>query len=223
MAPFLMLPALELKQLFVRRAKVANLVAVVAGAGVFVSAEVSGFRLMQRFFSDPFSIGCFMLATLGLAPIWSVCVEEQFYIVTPLLMLFACRVLPKRYRLLFAAIAVVSFVAALAMSTRNTTFAFYLTPFRAWELALGALLAIGFIPAPGGEFGKNACGAAGMLLLLGVICFGSASAPLLLMTSLASIGATLVIASSESGVSTVGRLLSWLPVVFVGLISYVEQ
>ena len=60
----------ELKQLFVRRAKVANLVAVVAGAGVFVSAEVSGFRLMQRFFSDPFSIGCFILATLGLAPIW---------------------------------------------------------------------------------------------------------------------------------------------------------
>ena len=151
---------------------------------------------------------------------WSLGVEEQFYLVTPLLMLFACRVLPKRYRLLFAAIAVVSFVAALAMSTRNTTFAFYLTPFRAWELALGALLAIGFIPAPGGEFGKNACGAAGMLLLLGVICFGSASAPLLLMTSLASIGATLVIASSESGVSTVGRLLSWLPVVFVGLISY---
>jgi hypothetical protein len=59
-----------------------------------------------------------------------------------------------------------------------------------------------------------------MLLLLGAICLGSSSAPLLLMTSLASIGATLVIASSERGVSAVGRLLSWRPVVFVGLISY---
>ena len=151
---------------------------------------------------------------------WSLGVEEQFYLFAPLLMLFAYRVLPKRAVLLFAALAVVSFVAALAMSYRNTTFAFYLTPFRAWELVLGALLSIGFIPAPGSEFGKNACGAAGLLLLLGAICFGSASAPLLLMTSLASIGATLVIASSERGVSAVGRLLSWRPVVFVGLISY---
>src|SRR5664279_1711059 len=151
---------------------------------------------------------------------WSLGVEEQFYLFAPLLMLFAYRVLPKRAMLLFTAVAVVSFVAALAVSYRNTTFAFYLTPFRAWELGLGALLAIGFIPAPGSEFGRNACGAAGMLLLFGAICFGSSAAPLLLMTSLATIGATLVIASSESGVSAVGRLLSWRPVVFVGLISY---
>jgi peptidoglycan/LPS O-acetylase OafA/YrhL len=151
---------------------------------------------------------------------WSLGVEEQFYLFTPLLMLFAYRVLPKRAMLLFAVVAAVSFVAALAMSYRNTTFAFYLTPFRAWELALGALLAIGFIPAPRSEFGKNAGGAIGLLLLLGAICFGSSAAPLLLMTSLASVGATLVIASSESGVSIVGRLLSWRPVVFVGLISY---
>jgi SGNH domain (fused to AT3 domains) len=129
-------------------------------------------------------------------------------------------VLPKRAVLLFAAVAGVSFVAALAMSYRNTTFAFYLTPFRAWELALGALLAIGLIPAPRSEFGKNVSGGAGLVLLLGALCFGSSSTPLLLMTSLASIGATLVIASSESGVSAVGRLLSWRPVVFVGLISY---
>src|SRR5260370_36813827 len=40
------------------------------------------------------------------------------------------------------------------------------------------------------------------------------------MSSLASIGAALVIASSERGTSTVGRLLSLRPVVFVGLISY---
>ena len=44
--------------------------------------------------------------------------------------------------------------------------------------------------------------------------------PLLVMTALASIGATLVIASSERGVSVAGRLLSLRPFVFVGLISY---
>jgi peptidoglycan/LPS O-acetylase OafA/YrhL len=151
---------------------------------------------------------------------WSLGVEEQFYFIIPLLMVFAYRFLPKRAKLLFAVLAAFSFAAAFAVSYRNTTFVFYLTPFRAWELALGALLAIGFIPAPTTELGKNICGASGMLLLLGVIFLGSPSAPLLLMTSLAGIGATLVIASSERGISIVGRLLSLRPMVFVGLISY---
>lgn len=151
---------------------------------------------------------------------WSLGVEEQFYLIVPLLMLFAYRVVPKRAKLLFAAVAALSFAAAFAVSYRNTTFVFYLTPFRAWELALGALLSIKFIPAPETEFGKNLCGAIGMLLLLGAIFLGSSSAPLLLLTSLASIGATLVIASSEGGISAVGRLLSLQPVVFIGLISY---
>jgi peptidoglycan/LPS O-acetylase OafA/YrhL len=151
---------------------------------------------------------------------WSLGVEEQFYLVTPLLMLFAHRVLAKRANLLFAALAALSFAAALAVSYRNTTFAFYLAPFRAWELALGALVAIKLIPTPQTEFLKTACGATGMLLLLGVIFFGSPSAPLLAMTSLASIGAALVIASSERKISKVGRLLSWRPFVFIGLISY---
>ena len=151
---------------------------------------------------------------------WSLGVEEQFYLITPLLMLFAYRVMARRARLLFAVVVVVSFAAAFAISYRNTTFLFYLTPFRAWELALGALLSIKFIPAPQSEFGRNACGVVGMSLLLGVILLGSPSAPLLLMTSVAGIGSALVIASSEYGVSVAGRLLSLRPVVFVGLISY---
>ena len=151
---------------------------------------------------------------------WSLGVEEQFYFVVPLLMLLAYRFAPRRAKLLFAIAALLSFAAALAVSYRNQTFVFYLTPFRAWELALGALLSIGFIPAPESPFWKNLCGAAGLSLLLGTIFIGSPSSPLLVMTSLAGIGATLVIASSERGISPVGRLLSLRPLVFFGLISY---
>ncbi|HZC94834.1 MAG TPA: acyltransferase, partial [Bradyrhizobium sp.] len=143
---------------------------------------------------------------------WSLGVEEQFYFVVPLLMLFAYRILPKRAKLIFAIVTVLSFAAALAFSYRNLTFVFYLTPFRAWELALGALLSIRFIPVPETELGRNACGVSGLVLLLGVIVLGSPSAPLLLMTSLAATGAALIIASGERGVSLVGRLLSLRPV-----------
>jgi peptidoglycan/LPS O-acetylase OafA/YrhL len=117
---------------------------------------------------------------------WSLGVEEQFYFAAPLLMLLVHRVLPKRAGLLFALIAVISFAGALAMNARNPTFAFYLAPFRAWELALGALVSVEFLPVPESVFWRNACGASGLLLLLGVIVLGSPSAPLLAMTGLAA-------------------------------------
>ncbi len=159
-------------------------------------------------------------ATKPLLHTWSLGVEEQFYLIVPLLMLFAYRVLPKRAKLLFAILAALSFAAAVLVCYRNRDFAFYLTPFRAWELALGALLAIGFFPVPETGFNRNLCGTAGMLLVLGTVVFGSSSVPLLAMTSLATIGAVLLIASSERGPSVAGRLLSLRPIVFIGLISY---
>jgi peptidoglycan/LPS O-acetylase OafA/YrhL len=106
------------------------------------------------------------------------------------------------------------------MSARNPTFAFYLTPFRAWELALGALLSVEFLPVPESAFWRNSSGVSGLLLLLGVIAFGSPAVPLLAMTGLAAVGTALVIASSERAVSAAGRLLSLRSFVFVGLISY---
>ena len=117
-------------------------------------------------------------------------------------------------------LAAISFAGALAMCARNPTFAFYLTPFRAWELTLGALLSVEFLPVPETVFWRNASGVSGLVLMLGAITFGSPAMPLLAMTGVAAAGATLVIASSERAVSVVGRLLSLRPFVFVGLISY---
>lgn len=151
---------------------------------------------------------------------WSLGVEEQFYLVAPLLMMLLYRFLPKRARLLLAAVAALSLAAAILMSYRNTTFVFYLTPFRAWELALGALLAIKFIPALATAVGRNLVGGIGLALALGVIVLGSPTSPLLLTTGLAAVGAAMVIASSEGAMSAAGRLLSLRPLVFIGLISY---
>ena len=106
---------------------------------------------------------------------WSLGVEEQFYLITPLLML-VCLSLSAQARAGFCLRSPPCSPSRrpLRSAIETPTFAFYLTPFRAWELLLGALLSIGFIPAPRTEFGKNACGAIGMLLLLGAILFGIA-------------------------------------------------
>ena len=66
-------------------------------------------------------------------------------------------------RLLFAVATTLSLVAAVALSHRNETFVLYLIPFLAWELGLGALLAVGFFPVPAKRgFGKTLCGVLGL-------------------------------------------------------------
>jgi peptidoglycan/LPS O-acetylase OafA/YrhL len=151
---------------------------------------------------------------------WSLGVEEQFYLVAPLLMWVLYRFVPNRAKAVLAACAILSFAAAVAMSFRNATFVFYWTPLRAWELALGALLSIGLFPLPRNAMRRDLLGWSGVVLIAAVVLFGSPSMPLLLMTSPAAIGAALVIASSHTEASVVGRLLSRRSMVFIGLISY---
>ena len=71
---------------------------------------------------------------------WSLSIEEQFYLVWPLLFL---TIGGWRYRWLpyFVWIAgAISFAASVAMVAYNKEAAFFLAPFRAWELLLGAAL-----------------------------------------------------------------------------------
>lgn len=79
---------------------------------------------------------------------WSLSVEEQFYLVWPLLVLFGSGVLWKqqnqrggKFRLLLWMIiaAVVSFALSLYLTRGRPTTAFFLSPARAWEFAFGAI------------------------------------------------------------------------------------
>jgi len=93
---------------------------------------------------------------------WSLSVEEQFYIVCPLFMLACYRFCPKRLNALVATGALLSFAAAVLAYTRNPTFAFFLTPFRAWELLLGALIGLRFFPVPATSDFKSVIGGSGL-------------------------------------------------------------
>jgi cytochrome d ubiquinol oxidase subunit II len=61
----------KIQSIFVKRAKWANFLAIVSGIAVFAGAEIDGLNLVEKFWSDPFSLACMILATLSLAPLWS--------------------------------------------------------------------------------------------------------------------------------------------------------
>lgn len=152
---------------------------------------------------------------------WSLAIEEQFYIVYPVALVFLHRFAPGKIPhglvLCFGASLAVSAWAAIA----HPHAAFYLTPSRAWELMLGALLATGVAPKPSGPRGRNALAALGLVLILYSIFAYSDETPFPGLAALAPcIGTALIIHGGTHGTTGVGHVLSSRPVVFVGLISY---
>lgn len=154
---------------------------------------------------------------------WSLAVEEQFYLLFPLLLTLVIRARPAMWRRWILGGAVVSLILSIvwSYSSHNQRVAFYLLPARAWELLIGALLAIysGRFSAsrPVGE----TCGFAGLGLIAGSVLFYDESTRFPGLAALAPcLGAAMIIASSETRTSIVGRLLSFKPLVFIGLVSY---
>ncbi|TDR89101.1 acyltransferase family protein [Enterovirga rhinocerotis] len=79
--------------------------------------------------------------TKPLLHLWSLAVEEQFYIVWPVILAAAWRWGGNHRLAIVAAIAAASFVACLVVTPLAPTTAFYWPMTRLWELALGGLLA----------------------------------------------------------------------------------
>jgi peptidoglycan/LPS O-acetylase OafA/YrhL len=153
---------------------------------------------------------------------WSLAVEEQFYVTFPLLLLLLRRV---RERTLFAVIFILtlaSFALAEWMSVRHPDANFYLLPTRAWELGVGALLAIVLPSIKARIFGALAeAGALAGLALIGFAVFTlDGDAPFPGIWALAPVLGTAALIACAGPKTWVGRILAWRPIVFVGLISY---
>jgi peptidoglycan/LPS O-acetylase OafA/YrhL len=78
---------------------------------------------------------------------WSLAVEEQFYLLWPLLILLFFMVATKLKKkialtVLVAAVTALSFVFSIYQTETSPIWAFYSLPTRAWELGLGALLVL---------------------------------------------------------------------------------
>jgi peptidoglycan/LPS O-acetylase OafA/YrhL len=147
---------------------------------------------------------------------WSLAIEEQFYLFWPLLLAAVGRQRRARLAAVVVVLSGVSFAAAMWLSSADASAAFYLLPARAWELGIGALLALGANPIRR-RWANEALALIGAGLIL--LCVKGFAEETVLPLALTCGGTALLILTGASG-TLVGSLLTLPPMVFVGRISY---
>jgi len=159
---------------------------------------------------------------LPLSHLWSISVEEQFYLVYPLLLIAITRYrLPYR-RLTLVVFASLSLALCVWASHRAPEANYVFAPTRAWELLLGGMLTIGGVPRIGNRIAAEGLAVAGLLGIAIAVHFYTSAirypGTAAMLPCMAS--AALLATGSGPRPALVNRMLSWPPLVFVGLISY---
>jgi len=159
--------------------------------------------------------------------LWSLGVEEQFYLAWPaLLLLLAPRGRPAVALGAIGVLGAASFVAYLLIMRGSPEAAFFLPFTRFWELLIGASLAAGAAsetasrPDAIRSGARSALAWTGLALMLGAIALAPPGADgSALIAAGPTVGAALFIAAGP--LAMINRtVFAWRPVVYVGLISY---
>ncbi|NRB39887.1 MAG: acyltransferase [Pseudomonadales bacterium] len=168
------------------------------------------------FFEDSYTAQASMLKPL--LHTWSLSIEEQFYLIFPLLFILPIK---KQYiSLVIILLLISSLTATVLYSASSPDQVFYLPHFRAWQLLLGSLAALihqhkplCFSAASGALFSGI-----GLSILLLSFYFLGAGTPGYYKL-LPTLGTFLIILSSYSGNIT-QKILSLQPLRYIGLLSY---
>ncbi|GGH47900.1 acyltransferase family protein [Frigidibacter albus] len=151
---------------------------------------------------------------------WSLAVEEQFYLIFPPLVAALWRWWPRMLWPVLALLAAASLAVAIRALPGNPEKAFFLPEARAWELLAGALLALW----PGDRLatarGGSLLAGLGLALILGPVLVYDEHTPFPGLAALPPVIGTLLVLHAARAGTAVAALLSWRPLVGLGLVSY---
>ncbi|MYN29091.1 acyltransferase family protein [Duganella levis] len=152
---------------------------------------------------------------------WSLAVEEQFYLFWPLVLALLHARAKSSVGWIAGIITVASLLFSIWWLSVDPSGAFYLIPSRAWELMIGALLAVAPALPARHRLLREFLAAAGVLAILIGVKFYNERVPFPGVAALLPcLGAAAIIAAGTAGTTLAGRVLSWRPVVFIGQISF---
>ncbi|MCD8553363.1 acyltransferase family protein [Seleniivibrio sp.] len=148
---------------------------------------------------------------------WSLGVEEQFYIFFPLMLMFLAKRGFRHLKTIIISIFIISFLLNVLCIKMFPSAVFFNLPFRAWEMMLGAMLALGFFPSAEG-LKREISGVSGLLLIAaGIFLIDENTRFPGYAALLPCVGTALIIHAEGSAVN---RVLSLKPLVWIGLLSY---
>jgi peptidoglycan/LPS O-acetylase OafA/YrhL len=153
---------------------------------------------------------------------WSLGVEEQFYIVLPIIILFIWKFARTSLLALLVGMLLMSIQFANVMEVRNSELNFFLPFSRFWELLVGSALA--FIELKYGRIKypklTQTMPIFGLFLIIhSAISFNTNTPHPSFQTLIPILGVALIVTFCSTE-DIVGKLLSFKPIVGIGLISY---
>lgn len=184
------------------------------GSTVFFASNIFFWRDADR--------GYFAATDASLNPLlhtWSLGVEEQFYLAFPIFILLVHRYLSSYLKVLLWFIFFISLLLSVWLIGSKSVAVFFLTPFRAWELLAGSLLAVNAIPSLRKPKLNTTVGLLGLVALgIALLSYNDKTTFPGLTALLPVMGTVAVIYAGPKGPA--GQLLSLRPMIFLGLISY---
>lgn len=155
--------------------------------------------------------------------LWSLAIEEQFYLFWPPAVFLLYRSRLRRWAPLLIMLAL---LISLALAQRwvwmgNGAGAFYMLRARGWELLLGAMLATGAVPLLHRRRDREAASVMGLAAIVCSMLLFNQDTPFPGLAAAAPcLGAAALIHANRAEVTIVGRWLSAPRMVLIGLISY---
>lgn len=158
---------------------------------------------------------------------WSLSIEEQFYILWPVVFLLVARKVGRSAAqvrravfLIVIGLTVASFAWSVLLTVQGDPSAYFVSHSRFWELGLGAVLALS-LHRPAGVVLRGAAGWTGLALIGGGMVLVPINGFPGALALVPTVGAALVIWSARAGsAASLRRMMSVRPVQWLGDVSY---